>query len=1087
MKSALLKDTLREVKKSLGRFLSILAIVAIGVAFFAGVKAAVPDMKHTADQYFDDYKLEDMQLISTIGFTRDDVDAIKAVDGVEGVMAVHNMNALTVVDKRQLVLAVHGLPANLNADNPDYLNQANLVEGRLPKSSGECLIEQGKIGSEISVKIGDTIQLTSGTDTNISETLKTDTYKVVGITLSPYYLSYQKGTTNIGSGTINNFMMIPDSDFKSEYFTEMNISVKGARALNSYDDAYFDIVKPIKKKIKALSKDRIDVRKEEIRSKAEAEINKQEQLYTTNKNTFDTQIQDAETKLEATRIKLKASKEEIVRQRSTLETTYQQNLEKITSGETQLKAGIEQYNVSKQALDDRFQNEIQPALIQLQEKLGQNQEGYKQLNDILGNTLIQLENEKNKIPQDQAKIEELENDISVYEGNLKGMQAVIESLQQQIADLGNTYNDALAKLDAVKAQLDATSSALSNSRTQLDQGKAEAAAKLNAAAAQVKNGWKQYKSAKGKLSNEKTFGQQELNNAWDKLNNAKQSIDELSTPKWYVLDRHSQYSYMDYGSAADRMDAIAKVFPVFFFVVAALVCLTTMTRMVDEQRETIGTLKALGYTRSAIASKYVAYAAAASIAGSIVGCVIGMIVFPTVIFNAWGLMYSLPPVKLTLQLPLALLTTAIAVVVTTAAAFMAVYRELVETPSLLMRPKAPKNGKKILLERVTFLWKHFSFTEKVTARNIFRYKKRFLMTVIGISGCTALLLAGFGIRDSISQVVSKQYGNIFKYDVSITLDSGLSLYQKHETLIELQKDKRIQGIMPIAQYNGNIQDGDQDSAITIVVPSDVKQYQTFTSLHERTSQKELTLSDHGAIITEKIASELHVGAGDTIQVDNGSGSKRKVKITGVVENYINHYLYMSPEYYREIFKERATENVLIADLKDDRKSVENAIGQDLVKRDEINSVVFFTGMAESFNDTISSLNIVTVVLVISAGLLAFVVLYNLTNVNVSERLREIATIKVLGFYDKEVSAYVYRENILLTFIGAGTGLLLGILLHRIIMSVAEMDTVMFGRNIEPLSFLYAVLITIGFALIVNLAMYPKLKKIPMVESLKSVE
>ncbi len=1087
MKSALLKDTLREVKKSLGRFLSILAIVAIGVAFFAGVKAAVPDMKHTADQYFDDYKLEDMQLISTIGFTQDDVDAIKAVDGVEGVMAVHNMNALTIVDKRQLVLAVHGLPADLSADNPDYLNQANLLAGRLPKHSGECLIEQGKIGSEINVKIGDTIQLTSGTNVDISETLKTDTYKVVGITLSPYYLSYQKGTTNIGSGTINNFMLIPDADFKSEYFTELNVSVKGARSLNSYDDAYFDMIKPVKQRIKALSKDRIDMRKEEIRSKAEAEINKQEQLYTANKNTFDTRIQDAETKLEDTRIKLKSSKDEIIRQRSTLETTYQQNLKEITSGETQLKANMEQYNASKQALDDRFQNEIQPKLIQLQSKLGQNQEAYHKIIDAINNTKVSLENAKAENPPDEAKIKELEKQLEDYQNTSKVMEKDIGDLQNQIAGLGKTYHDAKAKLDGIKAQLDAASSALQTSRNQLEQGKAEASAELDAAEAQVKSGWKQYKSAKGKLLDEKTLGQQELNNAREKLNNAKSSIDELAAPKWYVLDLHSHYSYMDYGSAADRMDAIAKVFPVFFFVVAALVCLTTMTRMVDEQREAIGTLKALGYSRGAIASKYVAYAAAASIIGSIVGCVVGMIVFPTVIFNAWGLMYSLPPVKLTVQMPLAMLTTAIAVVVTTAAAFMAVYKELVETPALLMRPKAPKNGKKIMLERVTFLWKHFSFTEKVTARNIFRYKKRFLMTVIGISGCTALLLAGFGIRDSISQVVSKQYGSIFKYDLSITLNSGLSLYQKHEALIDLQKDKRIQGIMPIAQYNGNIQDGNQDAAITLVIPSDVKQYRTFTSLHERTSQKELSLSDHGAIITEKIASKLHVGAGDTIQVDNGSGSKRKVKIIGVVENYIDHYLYMSPKYYREIFKAPASDNVLIADLKDDRKTIENAVGQDLVKRDDVSSVVFFTGMAESFNDTISSLNIVTVVLVISAGLLAFVVLYNLTNVNVSERLREIATIKVLGFYDKEVSAYVYRENILLTCIGAGTGLLLGILLHRIIMSVAEMDTVMFGRNIEPLSFLYSVLITIGFALIVNIAMYPKLKKIPMVESLKSVE
>ena len=512
-----------------------------------------------------------------------------------------------------------------------------------------------------------------------------------------------------------------------------------------------------------------------------------------------------------------------------------------------------------------------------------------------------------------------------------------------------------------------------------------------------------------------------------------------------------------------------------------------MTRMVDEQRSTIGTLKALGYSKVTIASKYIIYAAIASIAGSIVGFSIGMYVFPMVIFNAYGIMYSLPSFEFKFDIYLALSTTALVVLITTSATLFACYKELIETPSLLMRPKAPKNGKRIFLERITFLWKRLSFTEKLTARNIFRYKKRFFMTVIGISGCTALIIAGFGIKDSIKAIVNVQFGEIIKHDLNISLDKKSSIEDKDNIFNKYKEDSRVSSIMSISQYNGKVTVNGEDKQITLTVPSDIEEYKDFLIFRNRINKKEVLLENKGALLSEKLARDLNVKVGDTILVDNGDSSKKEVLVTGTTETYLGHYVYMSEDYYREVFGDEAVYNTLIAKLQDTSKDAEDKLGADLVDEGIVKSISFYTGTIESFNDTVSSLNFVVIVLIVSAGALAFVVLYNLTNVNISERLREIATIKVLGFYDKEVSAYVYRENIILTIIGSLVGLGLGTALHRFIMVTVELESVMFGRTISFTSYLAAFLITLAFAVFVNLAMYYKLKNIPMVESLKSVE
>ena len=552
-----------------------------------------------------------------------------------------------------------------------------------------------------------------------------------------------------------------------------------------------------------------------------------------------------------------------------------------------------------------------------------------------------------------------------------------------------------------------------------------------------------------------------------------------------MLDRHSHYAYMDYGSAADRMGAIAKVFPLFFFLVAALVCLTTMTRMVDEKRLEIGTLKALGYGSGDIAKKFVIYAAIASIVGGIFGCVIGMYIFPKVIYEVWRLMYEMGDIHFVFSLDIALLAIILASAVTIGATILAVYGELKEVASQLMRPKPPKDGKKIFLERIPWLWKRFKFSHKVSARNIFRYKKRFFMTVIGISGCSALLLSGFGIQDSIGDIAIRQYEELHHFDALITLEEEVELQEVNRLCQEMALESDVKGVNSFALLHGYYMEDQEEKTIDIYVANQ-EELKDYINIRTR-NNKALTLDDQGIIISEKLAMNLDLQVGDTIDIDNGNEQIKPLKISGICENYVGHLLFINDAYYQQMYQEKANDNAIVLEFHEVNDQVEQSFGVKYMSEESVIGINFYAGVAASFVDMISSISIIVVVLVISAGLLAFVVLYNLTNVNISERIREIATIKVLGFYDNEVAAYVYRENIVLSFIGSICGLAIGIFLHDMIMDLAELENVMFGRVIEPISFVYAIAITMIFTFVVNLVMYKKLQNVKMVESLKSIE
>lgn len=1064
---ALTKDLFREIKKSLGRFISILSIVAVGVAFFAGVQGSVPIMKHSADKYFDDSNLMDIRLLSTWGITEEDVEAIKKIDGISGVYPTHTMDVLTNKGTSQLVMKLLGLPDDISKENPDYINQVILTEGRYPENSGECLIESSTLFAN-PLQIGDTIVLESGTDTALSESLRTCEYTVVGSVQTSYYLSFEKGSSTIGGGDVYSFLYIPEADFTGERYTEVYLTVEGAKAENSYTDGYFEITDKIVSELQALGLDQAEIQLAEQKAELQNTLEENKAAYEKEKATFDAEIQKAETELENGKFELLKAEMMLEANKTAYETQMMQAEEALAQAEATLKESEETYQKNY----DNYQSLLLYG---------------KNVLERLESTLTDLETRLQGLQEQMAELGDVEA-LQEIQQQIAQTQKDIASTQEQIAFLEQTADEVIEQLDSAKVQIEEGKKELEAQKKRLEEERVIAQEALQEAEVQYQQGKADLESSQATLSEKRAEGESVLAEAQQALTDAQTQIQQLEGPTWYVLDRNSHYSYMDYGSTAERMEGIAKLFPVIFLLVAVLVCLTTMTRMVDEQRGTIGTLKALGYSTGRIAGKYVSYAALASITGSLIGCVVGMVVFPTVIYNTWRIMYTMPDVTLLFQPGLVFGTIAVAVLTTTLAAFMACYKELVETPALLMRPKAPKMGKKILLERIPFLWNPLSFSKKVTARNIFRYKKRFCMTVIGIMGCTALLVAGFGISDSVKHLVDLQYGTIYHYDATIAYEPSADPEEKEAFLEELGEKDWIESIYAVTQQSASIYgEDDSISELTAVVVKDPAVFTEFTSLHKRTTKERLELTGNKVILTEKIADNEGISVGDTVSLAIGDSAHISVEVSGITENYVGNFVYLTETCYRTLYRAIPETNLILVKTIDLEDTAEAAYAQELMDREEVSSISFYSGVAENFADMVSSLTVVTVVLIVSAGILAFVVLYNLTNVNVSERLREIATIKVLGFFEKEVSAYVFRENIVLTIVGAIAGLFLGTWLHQLIMNMVEMENMMFGRSVDAISYLYAFLLTIAFSLLVNWFMEPKLRKIPMVESLKSVE
>lgn len=1083
MKAALWKDFSREIRKSLSRFISIFTIVFIGVAFFAGIKATAPDMKQSMDLYYDEYNLMDIRIMSTLGLTKDDIDAIRGIDQVDAVQPGYFTDVVSTIDSKELVFRIHSIPSDaVESQNKDYINRLKLTKGRYPERSGECVIEESSL-MDTGLSVGDTIRVSSGKAKKITDgTLARDEFTIVGKAITPYYLTYDKGSSEVGSGKVNSFMMIPDKDFTFPVYTEALVTVKNAKQLNSYCKEYKDLVAKVVSPLENLGFDRSALRLDEIKKMAMDELDKNKKDFEEQKKLFNEKINKAEDDLNQAQMKLVKGQATLETEKKNFQENYDQASKQIADGEKKLAQGESEYAAGLAEYNKNMAEHGQD-LERLNQTTTDINNQRSQANQQLAALRKKLEDPNLSEEEKQSTLEL----IALYEGLLSALDQATGPVNE-LNDFGQgTVKRSKEQLDRARKELDQESARLAKAKRDLAAGKREADAKFAAAEQDLKTGQEEYDKGKIQYEKEKAEGQQKIDEGQEKIIRAENEIEKLSKPQWYVLDRNSHYSYVDYEKTADRIDAIAKIFPVFFFLVAALVCLTTMTRMVDEQRGVIGAYKALGYSNMSIAMKYVLYAAIASFLGGVCGYFLGINVFPAVIYNSWSMMYTLPVLHTVQQIPLMVISILVGILVTTLSALGACYKELRETPALLMRPKAPKTGKKILLERINIFWKRLSFSQKVTARNLFRYKKRFFMTIIGISGCTALLMAGFGLSDSISQIVDKQYKEIFSYDLNTRYTATSTKEDQQRVMNILDGDSNVKSYLTSTEANAKARSNKDDISVTLIIPSDNEKFKDYISLRERTNQKHIEIPAKGVIINEKLAKELNVGIGDSIELDNGDGARKKVEIAGITENYIFHYAYMSEDYYKEIYRLPPKVNNLMIRLKETGAKPESDLGSTLVKDESVASVMFYSGIADTFKDTVKILNNIVIVIILSAGLLAFVVLYNLTNINIGERIREIATIKVLGFYNNEVSSYVYRENIVLSIIGSIAGLLVGVILHRFIMVSLEQDGIMYGNHIASISFLYSFLITMIFVVLVNIFMYRRLKNIPMVESLKSVE
>ncbi len=1040
-KKALRKDFYMEIRRSMGRFLSIFFIVAIGCAFFSGIRSSEPDMRYSGDAYFDKKNLMDIQVISTMGLTDDDLKAVENVDGIANAEGGYSVDVLCTEGENKIGVHVMSMLPSMN--------EVQLEKGRLPEKENECAVDVDYL-DEGKLKIGDTITFSSGSDDAVTDTLRTDTFTIVGAVSSPCYISFQRGSTTIGNGSIAAFIVVPEESFSLDVYTEVYAQVDGAKELTAFTDAYDDRVAEVLEQVEKIKEERQKARYDEIMGEAESEITDAEQELADARQELEDGKAEAEAELADARQQLEDAQDEVDR------------------GWEQVRSSREQMETSRQQLADG------------QEELEQGEQDLNANIDTLNAQIDALNAAKEQY-----------NALAASGKTDDVTQAAMRTLYEEIQKGEEAVAQAQAQIEAAKAQLASSQAEIDSGWEQIASGEQEledAEAELADAEAGIADGWEEYYKGEADAEAEIADGEQQIAEAEEELENARQELQDLEEPEWYVYDRSNLPEYSGYGENADRMRAIGEVFPAIFFLVAALISLTTMTRMVEEERTQIGTLKALGYERHSIAAKYLGYALLATVTGSLLGVLFGEKVFPYIIINAYGIMFQhMHEIRLPYNLLYGAGAAAAALASTLLATVLSCYRELREQAAELMRPPAPKQGQRVLLERVTFIWKRLNFSWKASVRNLVRYKKRLFMTIFGIGGCMALMLVGFGLKDSIFAIVDIQYGEIQLYDGNIILEEDVTEEERTGIKEELEKDGGMAGLTEGRLTQISVGTDKEWYDVYLDVPSDVETFSDFVVLKDRRTDEIYGLDDTGAVLTEKMASELNVKAGDTITIRDEDKGDLEVKISAVCENYLGHYLYMTPELYEKVFGETAEYNSFFYKTADRTTEEAERIGEEALTLPGALSISYTTDMREQVDNMLGALDLVIAVLIISAGMLAFVVLYNLNNINITERQRELATLKVLGFYNNEISMYVYRENILLTFFGAVFGIILGKILHRFIIVTVEVESVMFGRNIDLSSFIYGFLLTFAFSFLVNAAMYFKLKKINMVESLKSVE
>ena len=1013
MKSALLKDSIKEIKNTYKRFLSILVMAFLGVGFFAGMRAASPDMVDTIDQYYKESQVYDIKILSTLGLTNDDIDALSEIDEIENTVGTYETEGKIEIDNKEIITKIMSV---------EKLNKPILLQGNFPKTQNECVVEDSFLTANHK-SIGDTIEVevekTKNDEGEEVEYLNKNILKIVGTVKSPLYISRDRGTSSLGSGKIDYYIYVPKENIKAnEIYTNIYIKLKNSENYTTSSEKYEEYIAEVKEKIEAIKEEREKARHDKLVDIATRKVKEAEEKLNENKQNAQQQIEEAKqeiengkNKIEKAEVKLNSSKKE---------------------ADTKFKSAYNQIQMAKESI---FQNETQ--LNQKEQEAGQQiteleikkQELQTQF-DTIENNLTQLETQYNQIKDNPNISEEqkqmLENKIQMLKQSKQTIKAGIEQINNGITtgkqeienaktQLQNAKNELTKKEKQYEATKTATYSSLENAKIEIEKSKTE-----------LEKGEKELEEKQEEFKDK-------IADAELKLIDSREKIANIENPTWYVLDRYSNTGYNSFIQDTESIENISKVFPIVFFMVALLISLTSMTRMVEEQRTQIGTLKALGYNKLQIASKYVIYAGLACVIGGVLGMSVGFVLLPQIIWTMYQMMYQMTDnIHISFNIIIGGMGLLLICVCIIGATIYAVLKELVQTPSTLMRPKAPKMGKRVLLEKIPFIWKRLSFSQKVTVRNIFRYKKRFLMTIIGILGCTALIVVGFGVRDSIRCIMPNQFEKVFNYDMQIGLKNGLEDERKQKYIISLQEKTELEKVVETYMTSNIAKNQENEEDVQIIVPKEQKDLNEVINLTDVKTGEKVQLEENAICLTDKAAELLNVKQGDTITLKDSKDKERQVKISNIVENYVYHYVYMSRITYENLYGENYNTNMLFTKNNNLSEEQETNLATEIMNQSEVASISRNSSIMNLLDDTMKSLNYVVIILIVSAGLLAFVVLYNLSNVNISERIRELATIKVLGFYDKEVYSYVTRETVILTVIGIVLGLISGYFLNYFI-------------------------------------------------------
>ena len=1013
MKSALLKDSIKEIKNTYKRFLSILVMAFLGVGFFAGMRAASPDMVDTIDQYYKESQVYDIKILSTLGLTNDDIDALSEIDEIENTVGTYETEGKIEIDNKEIITKIMSV---------EKLNKPILLQGNFPETQNECVVEDRFLTANHK-SIGDTIEVeaekTKNDEGEEVEYLNKNILKIVGTVKSPLYISRDRGTSSLGSGKIDYYIYVPKENIKAnEIYTNIYIKLKNSENYTTSSEKYEEYIAEVKEKIEAIKEEREKARHDKLVDIATRKVKEAEEKLNENKQNAQQQIEEAKqeiengkNKIEKAEVKLNSSKKE---------------------ADTKFKSAYNQIQMAKESI---FQNETQ--LNQKEQEAGQQiteleikkQELQTQF-DTIENNLTQLETQYNQI-KDNPNISEEQKQM--LENKIQMLKQSKQTIKEGIEQINNGITTGKQEIENAKTQLQNAKNELTKKEKQYEATKTATYSSLENAKIEIEKSKTELEKGEKELEEKQEEFKDKIADAESKLIDSREKIANIENPTWYVLDRYSNTGYNSFIQDTESIENISKVFPIVFFMVALLISLTSMTRMVEEQRTQIGTLKALGYNKLQIASKYVIYAGLACVIGGVLGMSVGFVLLPQIIWTMYQMMYQMTDnIHISFNIIIGGMGLLLICVCIIGATIYAVLKELVQTPSTLMRPKAPKMGKRVLLEKIPFIWKRLSFSQKVTVRNIFRYKKRFLMTIIGILGCTALIVVGFGVRDSIRCIMPNQFEKVFNYDMQIGLKNGLEDEQKQKYIISLQEKTELEKVVETYMTSNIAKNQENEEDVQIIVPKEPKDLDEVINLTDVKTGEKVQLEENAICLTDKVAELLNVKQGDTITLKDSKDKERQVKISNIVENYVYHYVYMSRITYENLYGENYNTNMLFTKNNNLSEEQETNLATEIMNQSEVASISRNSSIMNLLDDTMKSLNYVVIILIVSAGLLAFVVLYNLSNVNISERIRELATIKVLGFYDKEVYSYVTRETVILTAIGIVLGLIGGYFLNYFI-------------------------------------------------------